>query len=73
MDIQEGLRQYGRDSRLLGGYRAEVNLMDTEDEGWEEVRKLLRQMEKDVDELERELVAAGLMHDTDRYMYREDV
>ena len=71
MDIQETLRRYGRDSRLLGAYRAEFNALDIDDPKWLKTQDWLKRIEQDVNTLEESLVAAGLMHDSDRYMYRE--
>lgn len=69
MDIQERLRQYGRDSRLLGAYREEFNALGIDDPAWESAKFWLERIEADIDEQERELVSAGLMRDADRYAF----
>jgi len=67
MDIQDRLRQYGRDSRLLGQYREEFSALDRDDPKWDDALDWLRRIEKDVAEHEGALVAAGLMRREDRY------
>jgi len=69
MDIQERLRRYGRDSRLLGGYREHFNALAIDDPEWEGAKFWLERLEADLDEQERELVSAGLMRDADRYAF----
>jgi hypothetical protein len=71
MDIQEKLRQYGRDSRLLGQYRAEFNALSKDDPKWDDALSWLKRIEGDVAEHEDALVASGLMRYKDRYTVRE--
>lgn len=61
MSIQDTLRNFARDNRLLGEYRHIASQLDPSDPEWDSKWETLHSLEQDVGRLESKLVDAGLM------------